>query len=165
MNGRHNIDSRISRQSGTSLFEVLIAIVVLSIGLLGLAGAQATGLMNNQGAYHTSQATVLAYDMADRMRANTESITNYLTKFKTLEEAEIIGPKMHCKDTAGECGSALMAQNDLFEWNSALKAALPDPTGTIALAGDIYTITLRWDDNRDGVIDTDDPSFQVSFQP
>jgi type IV pilus modification protein PilV len=55
---------------GFSLFEVLIALVVLSVGLLGLASLQTNTLKFNQGAYLRTQATNLAYDMADRMRAN-----------------------------------------------------------------------------------------------
>ncbi len=60
--------------TGFTLIEVLIAMLVLAVGLLGLAGLQATSLRNNQSAYNRSQATQLAYDLADRMRANfTES--------------------------------------------------------------------------------------------
>jgi len=61
-----------SRRSseGFTLLEVLIAVVVLSIGLLGLAGLQTTGLRNNQDAYARTQAATLANDMADRIRSN-----------------------------------------------------------------------------------------------
>ena len=57
-------------QAGTSLLEVLIAVVVLSVGLLGLAGLQVAGLRVNQGAMQRSQATMLAYDVLDRMRSD-----------------------------------------------------------------------------------------------
>ncbi|MCX7101946.1 MAG: type IV pilus modification protein PilV, partial [Methylobacter sp.] len=56
--------------AGFTLIEVLIAMLVLAVGLLGLAGLQATSLKSNQSAYNRSQATQLAYDLADRMRAN-----------------------------------------------------------------------------------------------
>ena len=56
--------------SGFTLIEVLIAMLVLAVGLLGLAGMQATGIRNNLSAYNRSLATQLAYDMADRMRSN-----------------------------------------------------------------------------------------------
>ena len=58
------------RQKGFTLLEVLVAVLVLAIGLLGLAGLQATSLRVNQSASMRSQATNLAYDMADRIRAN-----------------------------------------------------------------------------------------------
>ena len=153
-----------SRQSGYSLLEILIAIAVTSVGLFGLAGMQATGLKNNHSAYHRSQATVLAYDIADRMRANRSSINNYLSSYMTLAQATSNGATVGCKSTSG-CTTIQMAQNDLVEWNSDLTTALPGATGTITVAGSIYTITVNWDDDRDGDVDTDDPAFQVSFEP
>jgi len=60
-------------QIGATLIEVLVAIVVLSIGLLGLAGLQATSIQANQGAYYRSQASILAADITDRMRANRKA--------------------------------------------------------------------------------------------
>ncbi len=58
------------RQYGFSLLEVLIALLVLSIGLLGLAGLQTLGLKFNMQSYQRTQAALLAYDIVDRMRAN-----------------------------------------------------------------------------------------------
>lgn len=55
---------------GFTLVEVLVALLILSIGLLGLAGLQAGGLRSNHSAYLRSQAVMLAHDMADRMRSN-----------------------------------------------------------------------------------------------
>ena len=56
--------------SGFTLLEVMIALLVLSIGLLGIAALQANSLKVNHGAYQRSQAIFLAYDMMDRLRAN-----------------------------------------------------------------------------------------------
>lgn len=56
--------------AGFTLIEILISVVVLAIGLLGMAALQMNGLRNNQSAYFRAQATQLAYDMADRMRTN-----------------------------------------------------------------------------------------------
>jgi len=147
-----------TQQSGFSLLEVLITLVILAIGLLGLAGLQATGLKSNLSAYHRSQATQLAYDIADRMRANMTAINNYPAINPTTATAQA-----GC--LAGGCSPALMAQHDIYEWNLALTTALPSGRGTIspAIAG-IYTISIQWDDNRDGAVDGNDPDFQVSFQ-
>jgi len=133
------------RQAGFSLLEVLISLIILAIGLLGLAGLQAAGLRNNFSAYHRTQATQLAYDMADRMRANM-SISSQST-------------------CANNCSSNQMAQNDLDEWNQKLGSELPLGQGMIStpISG-IYTISIQWDDNRDGDLDDTDPNFQVSFQ-
>lgn len=152
------------RQSGFGLFEVLISIVVTAIGLLGLAVLQTTGLRNNQTAYHGSQATVLAYDIADRMRANPTSINNYLSSYMTLAQATAAGVQEGCGTSSG-CSTAQLAQNDLLEWNAALTQALPEGTGAITVVGDIYTVTVAWDRNRDGAVDGNDVQLQVSFQP
>lgn len=172
MNGYHSIDSQAARQSGFSLLEVLIAVVVTSVGLIGLAGMQAAGLNSNQRAYQRSQATVLAYDLADRMRANTNSINSYLTSSMTLAQAVAAGEVAGCKSTTG-CSTAQMAQTDLVDWNADLTVALPNPTGVITLDNrgtatlddDLYTITLSWDDDRNGVVDEEDPGFEMSFYP
>jgi type IV pilus assembly protein PilV len=58
-------------ERGMTLIEILVAIVVLSIGLLGLAGLQLKGLQVNQGSAYNWQAAILAEDMADRIRADT----------------------------------------------------------------------------------------------
>ena len=64
-------------QAGVSLVEVLVAVVVLSIGLLGLAGLQASGIRVGQSSIYRSQAAQLAYDMVDRMRVNVASAGSY----------------------------------------------------------------------------------------
>ena len=147
-----------NKNAGFTLIEVLIAMVVLAIGLLGLAGLQVTSLKNNQSAYNLSQATQLAYDLADRMRANVAGAATY-----TTGTAATIA---NCKNTTG-CSPTEMAVNDLFEWNSAISAALPNGgTGTITISDGVYSITISWTENRDdnayGVSDI--TSFQTSFR-
>lgn len=158
---------------GFTLIEILIAMLVLSVGLLGLAGLQAVSLKNNQSAYNRSQATQLAYDLADRMRANASAIASY-----TAIQPGAATIKTNCLTIAG-CTSTDMAENDLYEWNQSITTVLPLGFGLISVTNGIYTITISWDDNRDGDIDlgngndidvdgdgdTDnDPSFQTSFQ-
>jgi type IV pilus assembly protein PilV len=140
-----------NKHTGFTLIEVLIAVLVLAIGLLGLAAVQATSLRNNLSAYNRSQATELAYDMADRMRANIAGSATYA--------ANTAVAKPDCLDTTG-CPPADMASNDRAEWNTAV-AALPSGTGTMATANGIVTITIRWDDNRSGDITDADPTFQT----
>lgn len=162
MNGCYILDSQTIRQSGFSLLEIVITLFIISIGILGLVIMQATGLNSNQRAYQRSQATILAYDMADRMRANTSAINNYLTSFMVPTSAT---RQVGCI-TTGVCSTADMAQNDLYEWNIALSTALPDSNGAITTNGaGLYTVIVRWDDDRSGTIDADDPNSQVSFQP
>jgi type IV pilus assembly protein PilV len=158
------------KASGFTLIEVLVATLVLAVGLLGLLGLQATSIKNNLSAYNRSQATQLAYDMADRMRANkNESLDpatgNVLTAstYLTMDSSDATA-QANCATVTG-CTGAQMAQNDLFQWNSALEN-LPEGKGTITVdaATGVFSITINWDDNGDGAANSSDPNFSVSFQ-
>ncbi len=139
MNANTTALQAVCRQSrGLTLVEILIALLVLSIGLLGLAGLQTLSLKFNTSAYHRTQATALAYDMADRMRANRQAALNnqYNAAFGTP------GP---CGTPSGE-GS--LPEQDLDAWRNELACRLPQSTGAIARDGNEFTLTIRWDDSQ-----------------
>ena len=147
--------------AGFTLIEVLIATLILATGLLSLGQLQVTGLGNNLSAYNRSQAIQLAYNMADRMRTNVSAIgTNVYTTIKPNDAKQ----QRACTAVSGTCSAAAMAQQDLFEWNSHLSAILPSGVGIITAAASTFTVTLTWDDNRDGFVNNKDPSFQIHFQ-
>lgn len=137
------IKSIARHQEGATLIEVLIAIVVLSIGLLGLAGLQVTSVQSNHSAYQRSQATLLAYDLTDRMRANrTEALTNaYLVDFPTSSSSNAVTGTQAAKDKA--------------EWLNNLARNLPNGTGKVEKTGNLITIQVRWDDNRGRIAKSD----------
>lgn len=103
---------------GFTLLEVLIALIVLSIGLIGMAGLIVQGQKFNRYALNRSQASFLAYDMADRIRANTDGAPAY--DVDTTPDPE---RKTACTDTENGCSSTDMAENDLFEWNRQISGA------------------------------------------
>jgi type IV pilus assembly protein PilV len=151
------------KNTGFTLIEVLVAMLVLAVALLGLAGLQAASLKNNQSAYNRSQASQLAYDIADRMRANSTESHGY-----TSIQAEDAVKKDQCTQVSTSCTTADMASNDLYEWNLAIKNSLPSTpntpaTGAITTSGNGFTAIIRWDDDRDGDIDNDDPNLQTDF--
>ena len=155
------------KKAGFTLIEVLIAMIILAVGLLGLAGLQATSLRNNKSAYNRSVATQMAYDIADRMRANytyaKKSTGNVYVTTTTPSTSAV----ENC--TNSTCTPAQMALNDLYEWNQSIINSLPSTTakpakGIITIAGNVFTVTINWDDNRDGYVDNKDPHFQMSFQ-
>lgn len=155
------------KSGGFTLIEVMIAMVILAVGLLGLAGLQATGLRNNKSAYNRSQATQLAYDMSDRIRANSINARNFASSIYVTVDPEDADEKVNCTTQTGTCSPADMAENDLFEWSRDLTASIPSGTGMIEVSGTVYNITVTWDDKREaeGVDDnTADTSFQMSFQ-
>lgn len=137
-------------ESGFAMLEVLIAALVISFGLLGLAGLQATGLRNNHSAYLASVATQLTYDMADRIRANVSA--NYSTASAVNRAGCLTG-----------CSTQNIAEDDLLRWNQSVAEALP---GGIAaqptLSNGLYTLSVTWNDARSNNPTT---SFQTTFQP
>jgi type IV pilus assembly protein PilV len=119
------------RQVGFSLIEVLVSVVILSVGLLGTAGLIAASLKNSNTSYYRTQATVLADDYIDRMRAN-------LAAAKAGSYDVDKGPK--CGTTAG------MAGFDCGEWTANLTTNLPggDALGRVNASG-VAAVTIEWD--------------------
>lgn len=141
----------LNRSRGFSLMEILVTVIVLSIGLLGLAGLQMTGMRNNHSAYLRSQATILANDVLDRMRANrtTALIGSYDTAIGTPATA----PAANCDgQTTDNCTEAEMATLDIDQWKQNLANLLPSGDGSIARTAvgtqTLVTITIQWDDTR-----------------
>jgi len=136
-----------SAQKGFSLIEVLITVLVLAIGLLGLASLQANSLVGNQQSYMRSQATSLAYDMTDRLRANKRAALDgdYDTGFGNAVACAI--PE----------GGGTVAEDDLESWRIALACALTEGRGAIDVdnATGIATISVRWTHGRSGGTDTE----------
>jgi type IV pilus assembly protein PilV len=124
---------------GVTLIEVLIALVVFSIGLLGLAGLQTFSLRFNTSAYYRTQATALAYGLADRMRANRQGALD------GLYTGDFASPAPDCDADAAGGGTPA---EDVAAWRNALACQLPEGNGAIASNGTEFTITVQWDDSH-----------------
>jgi type IV pilus assembly protein PilV len=151
-------------QSGFTLIEVLVTVLILAIGLLGIAGLQASSMSNNHNAQLRSIATLQAYDLADRMRANRGAITYDASGNVTASEYDNpVEAPADCATTA--CSVAAIADNDFWEWNQANATLLPNGAGTVVRVGatNHHLITVTWNEReRSGVAAK---SFTLEFQP
>ena len=148
-------------QSGFSLIEILISLVILSIGFLGLAKLQLTSLRYSKSADYRSAAMWLAGDIIDRMRANqdaAEGLENLTFVYRTdidggSDYAVGNAPNaINCAGTSATCTTTQMADFDIDQWKTALSSTLPLGDGSIARAESDgrkqFTITVQWDDTR-----------------
>jgi type IV pilus assembly protein PilV len=138
---------------GITLIESMVALVIISIGMLGIAGLYLSSLQAGRSANLRIQAVNLATEMADRIRANREGKAAYVLAAGTLPTA------VAC--SASACTPAQLAQSDQNIWITALRAALPGSTaggGSITYTDnplpnpDRYEITVTW---REAGSDTD----------
>ena len=136
-------------QSGLTLIETLVALVVLSVGLLGIAALQVQGMSAGLTAGYRSHAANLAADMAERIRSNPFGLDAYAGT----------GSDNGCAATAGDsldCTPQQMAAHDLFLWDRAIRASLPDGDWRIEVDSDSappgYELQVTWMEPRHGLL-------------
>jgi type IV pilus assembly protein PilV len=139
---------------GFSLVEVLVALLVLSVGLLGISKLILFSARSTDSAYLRSQATALAYSILDTMHANRQTAID--GNYNTASANSAPDPGVQC-DNASPCtNSLLLAQFDLFQWKNRLLALGPTGNGSITTAAiadpvsgttsTTATVTVTWDD-------------------
>jgi type IV pilus assembly protein PilV len=160
------IDKTMKRPTaGFTLVEILVTLVVMSIGMLGLSKLQLTSLRYNQNAYQRSMATQLAYDLSNRMRANKAGVVSGAYKSPTAQQ------NTDCLTLTG-CTPAEMAAHDMYEWLDAANPGsvarqLPGASATVCLdstpqdgepgstacddLGSLYAIKIWWVNNAGDV--------------
>ena len=125
---------------GFSLIEVMVAVLIVSLGLLGIAGTLLTATRSASSSYLEQNAVQYAYDMVDRMRANANAVTAGGPYTATLS-APTSAPSANCNTSS--CSSAQMAAWDVWEWQSLLHSNLPNGLGSVTVAsGTDNTVTI-----------------------
>ncbi len=158
--------------AGFALIETLVAMVILTIGLLGVLALQNISLNSNHTAYLRTQATLLASDMADRIRANLPAVEHY----DGFDSNHSLSADPGCIHSG--CTESQLALHDLSQWGKQFireeKPLLPDGRGVIRQEGDFITISILWHEkNSDGMqhrscISSQDAEYaclSMSFRP
>jgi len=143
LNSPASINSTVcwSPEHGFSLIEVLITLVIVSVGMLGIAGLWGHSLQAGRIATHSYHAVTLAGDIADRIRANPRAGDAYMLE----------GENNSCVGTGSNCTPMQLAQNDILLWDQQAENHLPNGTVTIVFdagtAPPSYQITVSWADS------------------
>ncbi len=157
----------IRKQTGFSMIELLVSVVIMSIGVLGMAGLQIVSIQQNRSALLQGEATLLANDIIDRIRANPD--TNYAA---ALDDTP--SPTTNCVGSA--CTEAEMAAYDIAQWQCSINSFAADETthpvcatfgiegalpgafctnvtdacagGSITLTSGVYEVSVQWTDQQ-----------------
>jgi type IV pilus assembly protein PilV len=139
---------RTSGQAGFTLLEVMIALVIFSIGLLGLGALQAVGVQENLSAYNRTLAMQQAADMGERIRANYTAANG--GSYDSISTTLTSVPSACIGSSATNCTDTQMAANDIYAWNKKTQELLPSGRGKVSRSGDLFVITVMWDEDRTG---------------
>jgi type IV pilus assembly protein PilV len=134
-------------QHGFGLVEALVALVVVSVGMIGIAVLYGQGLGASRTALYRTQAVILASDMADRIRLNRRVGSVYQTA--------AAGTDRNCGPGGVTCTPTQMAEHDLVVWNAVIDQQLPSADGTVtygASSPPTYTIQITWQEVGLGAI-------------
>ncbi len=135
----------VTHQNGFGLIEILVALLILAIGLLGMASLQTASLQQTTGSQARTQAIFLAEDIVERIRANRPNRTAYV-----LTDPDAVACVTDFAITNGG-----VATDDLNEWRNALACLLPSGNGEIAVNGNVVRVDITWSP-REEVEDLDE---------
>ena len=147
------------RQSGVSLIEVLVTLVIIAIALLGSATLQVISKRSNYEAIQRTTASNLAYDLLERIRANPSGLDNYIPDADLGSGSLGDVPNVDCGADGANCVAADLAEFDLWHWERQLDGNAEIDAGTATgglldaqacisgpLAGGagMYTVAIAW---------------------
>jgi type IV pilus assembly protein PilV len=147
-------------QNGFTMVETLVALVVLAIGMLGIAALYLNSLQAGRSAIYRTEAVNLAADLADRIRANRTAVAGYGNVY-----GDVFAPVGACSTTAG-CTAGELATTDLSSWKAGLALQLPNGQGQVVVTPPVaagepasYVVTVQWAE----VGEVNPVTFQIGF--
>lgn len=159
---RRGVRASNGRQAGFSMIELLVAIVVLALGLLGFALLQTMSLRFAQSANYRTQATNLAYDLLDQMRANRFQAAWYSgTAGANFTDGEAVRAACVDDDWPHPVGTVTVAQS-IERWQCQVVDTLgPSANATITHVNGVVQVSISWGDQR---WDRNTPDAETTFQ-
>lgn len=130
---------QIPNEYGASMIEILVTLVIVALGLLGIAGIKLVGLQDTNLAYQISVATFQAQDMAERISANRVAKAEY-------NGLTWIPERTSCEGDETNCTSEQIAKDDFWLWNDTNRKIMPQGNGRVLADGDDYLIAVKWAD-------------------
>lgn len=179
----------LSRAHGFAMIEILVSIVIVSVGLLGLVGLQASAMKTTHSSSFRSVASARASDIADRIRANYSGFLSN-AYFDIWGTPSSLPANQHCypvvlggSQTASACDRSKIALDDAFMWQAGNADALPGGFGVVCRDSSPYdgtpsapacsggpadarvVVKIWWNDSRAGGASATDQLFVTVFQP
>jgi type IV pilus assembly protein PilV len=162
------------------MLEVMISMVLLVTVLLGATALQITGLHTNRSAYYRTQASIIAYDIADRIRINGRYATGDNSRYSIDTSNPSIPTGSTCSTMLNGCSDAGIRDLDIREWSenfldvtgvgkdgSSYQPALPGGVGEVTVSGANVSIQISWQEldwNVGGGSDKEDRTKQVMLE-
>lgn len=136
-----------SPQRGVGMIEVLISLLILSVGLLGMASLQARSLSMTTESLQRTQATILANDIIERARANRINVADYATA--------VASAAANCDIEFALDSANTVATNDVNEWRNNLACLLANGNGSVIVTGNNLVVTVTFQDRTEATDEGD----------
>ena len=127
--------------AGVTLIEVMVSLIILTVGMLGIAALHGLGVKYGTRSYFRSQAVNQAYDILDRMRANPAGVS--IGEYTRSSASEQAGH--NCLHSS--CSAADIAGYDLGQWNWSNSSLLPSGSGTVTTDGSSISVDVSWEES------------------
>ncbi|MES1925395.1 type IV pilus modification protein PilV [Salinisphaera sp. T31B1] len=157
-----------TRQSGFTLLEALVTIVVISIGMLGLLGLQTFSLVNTQLSAARSQATIAADNIADRMRANPAGVD--INAYDQIDNPSAASAAPRSCRAGASCTPSAMAAYDAWAWDKSIADQLPGGRGKLSCTTTDgsrcvrYRVQITWNERQRNTDTTGTGSQPITFE-
>jgi type IV pilus assembly protein PilV len=155
---------KLNKQAGASMVEIVVTIIIIAIGLLGVASLQANTMRYLKVANQRTEATVAAYDLSERMRANGQGVKNSVTgaasyTYTTAYATTVSSLPAMPTCAVSTCTPAEVAAMDINEWLRGLSNRLTDGAGYIVPVAPVgYDVIVMWKEANLTIVDPSCPA-------